>query len=132
MRHTLRSAVLADASAVLTITRHDGQFINYLDVQALGNTATYSCSNRDAQWYYPNGVLVATGPSGDLDLYQFVDGDEVSLVFANFSASLQGYYTCSIANPAMSAMFGVFVTSNLSEWHHRLLTLCVPEETNLE
>ena len=69
------------------------------------------------------------GPSGDLDLYQFVDGDEVSLVFANFSASLQGYYTCSIANPAMSAMFGVFVTSNLSEWHHRLLTLCVPEES---
>lgn len=86
-----------------------------MDVQEFGKTATYSCSDADALWHYPNGTLIATDPS--LDLYQFVrqSRDIITLVFAGFSASLQGYYTCSIANPAMSATLGVFVTSNLCE-----------------
>ena len=112
--------LLTGAYAVLTITRHDGRFINYLDEQKIGNTATYSCSSPDAQWYYPDGSLVATGPSQGLDRYQFVNGNAVTLVLSNFSSSLQGYYTCSIANPAMSASFGVFVTSNLRECHYIL------------
>ena len=113
-------SLLTGAYAVLTITRHDGRFINYLDEQKIGNTATYSCSSPDAQWYYPDGSLVATGPSQGLDRYQFVNGNAVTLVLSNFSTSLQGYYTCNIANPAMSASFGVFVTSNLRECHYKL------------
>ena len=113
-------SLLTGAYAALTITRHDEQFINHLDEQRIGNNATYSCSSPDAQWYYPDGSLVATGPSQGLDRYQFVNGNAVTLVLSNFSTSLQGYYTCNIANPAMSASFGVFVTSNLRECHYKL------------